>query len=356
MLTCITCAKQTDDRGDGGGVRSNGTPNTRDSVKGITAQIKDMASKFSGAYKQCKPCTSSDDFKKGERRYMDYDTSSEGGRYSYIQPASSSSTPAWDFPSYTHSRGLRSHSRFAGAYNGDKARGERVSVAASDLVIEDADEPKEWMAQVEPGVHITFVSLPNGGNDLKRIRFSRDMFNKWQAQRWWGENYDRIMELYNVQRFNRQALQTPARSDEPRDSTYTRVGSVMESPMTNKEWIPRNFYQPPGNKPYYPTDPSEQGYPTGASGYPMGAPKDSPYMEPSRTTTSSRDDVSVSNASELETEWVEQDEPGVYITIRQLADGSRELRRVRFSREKFGEVNAKSWWEQNRERIQAQYL
>lgn len=40
------------------------------------------------------------------------------------------------------------------------------------------------------------------------------MFNKWQAQRWWGENYDRIMELYNVQRFSRQALPTPPRSDD----------------------------------------------------------------------------------------------------------------------------------------------
>lgn len=54
--------------------------------------------------------------------------------------------------------------------------------------------------------------------------------------------------------------------------------------------------------------------------------------EPARTTTSSLpDDVSISNASELEvTEWVIQDEPGVYITVRELADGARELRRVRF--------------------------
>ena len=43
---------------------------------------------------------------------------------------------------------------------------------------------------------------------------SREMFNKWQAQRWWGDNYDRIMELYNVQRFNRQALNTPSRSED----------------------------------------------------------------------------------------------------------------------------------------------
>lgn len=44
--------------------------------------------------------------------------------------------------------------------------------------------------------------------------WSRDMFDKWQAQRWWAENYDRIMELYNVQRFNRQALHTSSRTED----------------------------------------------------------------------------------------------------------------------------------------------
>ena len=39
------------------------------------------------------------------------------------------------------------------------------------LLLEDEEEPKEWVAQVEPGVLITFVSLPRGGNHLKRIRF-----------------------------------------------------------------------------------------------------------------------------------------------------------------------------------------
>lgn len=45
---------------------------------------------------------------------------------------------------------------------------------------------------------------------------SREMFNKWQAQRWWAENYDKVMELYNVQRFNQQAvpLPTPPRSED----------------------------------------------------------------------------------------------------------------------------------------------
>lgn len=41
-------------------------------------------------------------------------------------------------------------------------------------------------------------------------------------------------------------------------------------------------------------------------------------------------ELSIGNASDMETEWVEQDEPGVYITIRSLPGGTRELRRVRF--------------------------
>ncbi|KAJ0702011.1 putative brevis radix (BRX) domain, protein BREVIS RADIX [Helianthus annuus] len=35
------------------------------------------------------------------------------------------------------------------------------------------------------------------------------MFNKWQAQRWWQENFDKVMELYNVRRLNRQAFPLP---------------------------------------------------------------------------------------------------------------------------------------------------
>lgn len=124
-----------------------------------------MALKFSGAYRQCKPCTGSSSYKKGQHPYPDYDLASEGGPYPY----SSSSTPAWDFTSAGHHPASRSDTRFTGMFSGDGTPGGMES--ASDVVLDNEDEPKEWMAQVEPGVHITFVSLPNGGNDLKRIRF-----------------------------------------------------------------------------------------------------------------------------------------------------------------------------------------
>uniref|UniRef100_A0A453FWZ5 BRX domain-containing protein n=1 Tax=Aegilops tauschii subsp. strangulata TaxID=200361 RepID=A0A453FWZ5_AEGTS len=81
---------------------------------------------------------------------------------------------------------------------------------------------REWVAQVEPGVQITFVSLAGGaGNDLKRIRFSREMYYKWQAQRWCGDNNERIMELYNVRRFTRQVLPDPPRDDDDAEVSVT---------------------------------------------------------------------------------------------------------------------------------------
>ena len=131
-----------------------------------------MALKFSGAYRQCKPCTGSSSYKKGHRPYPDFDTISEGVPYPYLRPGSSSSTPAWDFTTSSHNPGAGSDSRFTGVLRGDQTPGGvSISAQSCDVVLEDEDEPKEWMAQVEPGVHITFVSLPHGGNDLKRIRF-----------------------------------------------------------------------------------------------------------------------------------------------------------------------------------------
>ncbi|XP_073300065.1 protein Brevis radix-like 1 [Primulina huaijiensis] len=348
MLTCITCSKKRDDDDEDA---PRGTPSTKDAVKSLTTQIKDMALKVSGSSSKGKPGQTDDNFKRGPRSYPDFNTISEGVPYSYAQPGSSSSTPAWDFTKSGH-RAKRPDSTFT-VFGSDRTAGGLESFSAYDgeMTPENDNEPKEWMAQVEPGVQITFVSLPRGGNDLKRIRFNREMFNKWQAQRWWGENYDRIMELYNVQKFNQQGLSTPGRSEDGRDSTYSRLGTALESPrMTpslNKEWTPR--YNLPGSSQYF--NP-------GSSAYSSSGMKNEMSMEASRMTTSSRDEasVSISNASDIESEWIEEDEPGVYITIRQLVDGTRELRRVRFSRDKFGEVHAKLWWDSNRDRIQAQYL
>ncbi|KAK6936942.1 Transcription factor BREVIS RADIX, N-terminal domain [Dillenia turbinata] len=54
-------------------------------------------------------------------------------------------------------------------------------------------------------------------------------------------------------------------------------------------------------------------------------------------------------------EWVEQDEPGVYITLTSLPGGDKDLKRVRFSRKRFSEKQAEQWWAENRERVYEQY-
>lgn len=66
-----------------------------------------------------------------------------------------------------------------------------------------------------------------------------------------------------------------------------------------------------------------------------GAKTETSSIDGSVRSSSSREadqsgELSVSNASDMDTEWVEQDEPGVYITIRALPGGMRELRRIRF--------------------------
>ena len=148
-------------------------------------QLKDMVLKFSGSSKQCKGTTA------GTQSFR----SSGGSRYR--RPA---------YPSFIDDTGLTPASKVlgddyyprtalagaGGAAGGgartapsdtlDMTRSNRKSPgssgwipskeAADDVIaVEDAAVPREWTAQVEPGVQITFGTIPSGGNDLKRIRF-----------------------------------------------------------------------------------------------------------------------------------------------------------------------------------------
>lgn len=61
-----------------------------------------------------------------------------------------------------------------------------------------------------------------------------------------------------------------------------------------------------------------------------GAKTETSSVDGSIRSSSEADRSGELSASDMESEWVEQDEPGVYITIRALPGGARELRRVRF--------------------------
>ncbi|KAJ3671396.1 hypothetical protein LUZ60_007475 [Juncus effusus] len=65
---------------------------------------------------------------------------------------------------------------------------------------------------------------------------------------------------------------------------------------------------------------------------------------------------SLINSNDLvDKEWIEQYEPGVYITLMTFHDGTRDLKRVRFSRRRFGENQAELWWNENREKVYEKY-
>ena len=60
-----------------------------------------------------------------------------------------------------------------------------------------------------------------------------------------------------------------------------------------------------------------------------GANSSGPLLD-SESNTRSRSSALPSNDDQVEAEWIEQYEPGVYITLMALRDGTRDLKRVRF--------------------------
>ncbi|XP_013602992.1 PREDICTED: protein Brevis radix-like 2 isoform X1 [Brassica oleracea var. oleracea] len=198
------------------------------------------------------------------------------------------------------------------------------------------------------------------------------MFDKWEAQEWWGENFEKVMELYNVQQLNQQSVPVPTAPPRSKDESCSKNSPA--TPPLNKECpggkclLTANQARTQTQSRYHrdssglattPKLSSMSGTRTETSSVDMSARSSGSSREEEEEEEEDGDysmEVSVSNASDMETEWVEQDEDGVYITIRALPDGSRELRRLRFSRDKFGETNARLWWEENIARIQQQYL
>lgn len=182
MLTCIARSKQPDEADESD--RSNGgsTPANKQAIKTLTSQIKDIALKASGsAYRSCNPCTGTammmtpqQQLQKSNDVQSDLSTSvSERFRWSYRRNGSknSSSGRVWGKELEARLKGIS-----VGSGGGGDVSVGTLSASASGrrpdpIVLEEESEPKEWVAQVEPGVLITFVSLPRGGNDLKRIRF-----------------------------------------------------------------------------------------------------------------------------------------------------------------------------------------
>ncbi|KAG0492372.1 hypothetical protein HPP92_005770 [Vanilla planifolia] len=375
MLTCIACQKQFGDRSqqhhEEESASSYDTPRIHQDIK-----IKDMTLKVSRPNRHYKAAAAGGRLYEslGSERYDRSYTYRGIGLGSEFGDGNCGSTPRLRGPS--SAEGTLSVSR-------------QLEAALSGFTEEDK-ESREWIAQVEPGVLLSLISLSDGGNHLKRIRFSLEMFNKWQAQRWWAENHEKVMELYSLTRFNRQAIPLPIAPHLEDESL--KIESAQFSPMVHqlqKQKVPFHFPKPMSSVntcgmvcPSESVDylPAKCHYHhqhlrlTGQRCYDSGGLASTPKvssingakMEVSSMASSGRGSSfqgpdcsgefapSPSFASDQERELVEEDEPGVYITICVLPGGYRELRRIRFSRERFSEKHARLWWEDNRSRIHHQ--
>ncbi|KAF2291847.1 hypothetical protein GH714_035837 [Hevea brasiliensis] len=162
-------------------------------IKSLTAQLKDMAERLPvGAARNIKSpfftspalTTPSDDVPNASFDCLDGQIASEGsdtnGLNSQVQSNGSSATSI-----RTSGHNKQGHLE-ATARNGSRKK--EV----------ESNHEAERVEQDEPGVYITFASLPGGVKDLKRVRFSRKRFSEKQAEQWWAENRARVYEQYNV--------------------------------------------------------------------------------------------------------------------------------------------------------------
>ncbi|KAL0349033.1 UNVERIFIED_CONTAM: PH, RCC1 and FYVE domains-containing protein 1 [Sesamum angustifolium] len=65
--------------------------------------------------------------------------------------------------------------------------------------------------------------------------------------------------------------------------------------------------------------------------------------------------TSQSEKVEGQKEVIEQFEPGVYVTVVPLPNGTKIFKRVRFSKRRFAEQQAEEWWKENKDRVLKKY-
>lgn len=54
------------------------------------------------------------------------------------------------------------------------------------------------------------------------------MFNKGQAQKWWAENHDKVLELYNVRSSNHPPPTLPGSEEEVSIYIYIYITNIIQ--------------------------------------------------------------------------------------------------------------------------------
>ncbi|KAM0862059.1 hypothetical protein ACQ4PT_045469 [Festuca glaucescens] len=221
------------------------------------------------------------------------------------------------------------------------------------------DGVREWVAEPEPGVLLTLSPRPDGSNRLRRVRFREELFDAWAAQSWWADNHDRIVELYSV-----------VQSDDDNDAAAAMPATPCQS---DEEEAPQDATTPHAES-WSPSTSNFSGEPSSGSGSAgtVGSPimglvtapdnrsgSKAPPPRAPRAAVAQQDNEGEEEEEDVGDqqwkEWVEEYDPGVFLTVRAYPDHPLQLRHVELSRERFGEVKARVWWEENKDKLRNLY-
>ncbi|XP_077209888.1 protein Brevis radix-like 1 [Tasmannia lanceolata] len=204
-----------------------------------------------------------------------------------------------------------------------------TSSASGGDAVGHEEEPVEWKAEVDTGVHIVFVCEPNFvGNSIKKVYFSEDIFDVEDARAWWRDNYQKVMELYSVQTC------TPPQELQSSD-IWTLQSVPVSNPPKEQTAINTSPYNTAEESTVVSSGSSVQNPDLSHHCYSDDIQQSLSHNHLSMIkNTSSSDGASTSSPKtyfyDQEIEWVEEDQPGVSLTIRSFPDGTREIRRTRF--------------------------
>ncbi|EOA33285.1 hypothetical protein CARUB_v10019712mg [Capsella rubella] len=154
---------------------------TRKQLKVVTAMAADEAEENRSAKEVIRSLTTQ--LKEMVEKQSQTDGIGTNSKHTYNETSETLTQTS----SQTHIRSMVSHDSQNNLTSRTVANGHRKH-----------NEKPERVVQDEPGVYLTLLSLPGGGNELKRVRFSRKQFTEEQAEKWWGENGGKVCERHNI--------------------------------------------------------------------------------------------------------------------------------------------------------------
>eukprot|EP00245_Coleochaete_scutata_P014379 TRINITY_DN6096_c0_g1_i1.p1 TRINITY_DN6096_c0_g1~~TRINITY_DN6096_c0_g1_i1.p1 ORF type:complete len:431 (+),score=59.95 TRINITY_DN6096_c0_g1_i1:176-1294(+) len=206
---------------------------------------------------------------------------------------------------------------------------------------------RERVEQVEAGVYITLLSLPQGGNELRRVRFSRKIFSERQAEAWWAENRGRVHATYQIRNADRpSSAPTPGNNNPTPTSFATTTGLPPMPSSSSYNSLPPSAFAPPAPS-FSPDTPGSTPNPSSPSP-PLLLPDNGflPSIPPtslSHATSGAEDDASVEEPPFSPTSSIPSSSLMSYPVHAQSAAGAsdvdvgaREQRRVDESQENGG--------------------